>query len=718
MKRSSNDRVSATRMTLTPQTQLNNHNYTILSNNIDDDYSIDHNDDDDSPQSKTFSDLTRRIESITLEDDYKNFTSSTTNTSSPTKKPLLSKVKSRNTLLIAMEILDDSFDGVPYKEYANYLGKKSNDSVLRNFVELLKPLPYSLLSVLYKLSSSLYLIAESQNIDRILEEISRQWIQTYPNTVWKGNYKICHIILFSLLILNSDLHNDETKGNHHKFSSEEFVTNTLSAIVPELSATNLTLEDIRIQVSHALLSYYEALKHNALPVLRLRSKSISSSTQIPSPSARNRRSAQRKRSTSYSIDMKRTSSIGNRSLYSSRSNVSLRDSDLTCTVDWKYHHNMALPELYVKESFDDRLIQENCPLWILDSTLYISDDSYRSLKKIQRNSYKNMESSNKNFRANNSSLISFNENGKDERSFDDSSLSTVSSLSNSQSKSSSPFFLRWLKKKSSKQPKHSRYTRSSMAFLESDTQWLKVRVRVNQGRIFIFRSNDSTVSLRDDIENLKRNPQTEYYVFNLIDCTAELLQANIIMANQSASQSTTNFNIKIPLNVDDTRVLFQFQTVHKDKAQGYVDCINFWAARLSSLPDTQFEIVSNEEYGWSDKILKSQFKEDLNSVYLSEWKPLLTIGIFADDIDEMTNQHTLKDKLTELKEFLGKLELVIDEHNDMKPHIIACWDGTRNFDMVMNNWNNKYLFLNKQFQKQTVYFNILKTTYSKYCVQS
>lgn len=715
MSRSSNDRISMTRMTLTPQTQLNNHNYTILSNNEDYHYDIEHDDKDLSPE-KSFDDVTQRIESITLEEDYTKFTGGTTNTSSPTRETLLSKVKSRNTLLIAMEILDGTFDTVSFKEYANYLGKKSNYHVLQNFIDLLKPLPYSLLSVLYKLSNNLYLIAESQNIDRILEEVSQQWIEAYPNTVWKQNYKICHIILFSLLILNSDLHNEETKGNHHKFSSEEFVTNTFAAIEPELNATDISLEDIRLQVSHELVSYYEALKHNALPLLRILSNSTSS-TQLSSSNLRKKRSVPRRRSPSYSIDMNRTASMGNKSIYSSRSNLSLRDSNLKSTADWKYHHNMALPELYLKESYDERLIQEKCPLWVLDSTLSISDDSYKLLKNIQSNSYKNMESANNSSRINATSLISLNENLKDNMTFEDSSLSSISSLPDSPSNSSSLFLLRWLKKRRPKSFKPSKYSGSSMAFLEAETQWMKVRVRVKEGRIFLFKSNSSTVNLNDDIENLKRSTQVEYHVFNLIECTAELLQANIIMGSQPGSKSITNFNIKFPPNVDDTRVLLQFQTTNKHKAQYYVDCINFWAARLSSIPDTQFEIVSNENYGWGDKILSGQGRESSNSVQLSTWKPLLTMDIFADDIDEIASQQTLEEKLTDSKDFLDKLEQVIDEHNDMKPRIIARWDGTRHFDTVMNNWNNKYLFLNKQFQKQTVYYNILKDTYFKYCVK-
>ena len=79
----------------------------------------------------------------------------------------------QNSHLIASEILEGTFKDVSYKEYANFLGNDNNNQVLTEFVKLLSPLPSSLLETLFNLSKSIYFIAEAQNIDRILECLSK-----------------------------------------------------------------------------------------------------------------------------------------------------------------------------------------------------------------------------------------------------------------------------------------------------------------------------------------------------------------------------------------------------------------------------------------------------------------------------------------------------------------------------------------------------------------
>lgn len=720
------ERTNPFRKIMTPQTQLNNHNYDGILLNLDN-----NNDNNfvetESPTTKSFQELNQRIDNITLDRD-------TPTINEITKQESFDRVKSQNTLLVAMEILDGTFEKVSYKEYANYLGKKSHDSVLYHFVDLLKPLPYSLLSVLYKLAGSLYLIAEAQNIDRILEEVSKQWISSHKETIWKDNYKICHIILFSLLILNSDLHNEEIKNNHHRFSSEMFVTNTLAAVDIELRNINIDISAVHSHLSHELTSYYEGLKHNALPVLRIRHNSMvtasRSTTQSPRPKQRS--SFHRHRS-SNSHHKDKFNMSGTRSLYSSKSRISLKDDNdnenFSCyTADWKYHHNMKLPSLYKKESFDAKLIIGLCQMWTMDNIVFISDISYQYLKRSQRQSFKSIQHNitNSSMHSEAKSMLSIKDDYSTSPSLDIESISrSISSPSTppSSSPSSGPFLLRWLKKKRPKHlqgsnghtPSNKRNSRNSVAFLETTTKWVPIRLLVNEGRIYIFKSNDPEIHLSHDIERLKTIPQVEYYVLNLIECTAELVQANVIQSSRQTS-SMINFNVKFPPNVNDESLMFQFQISNRDLATSFVNCINFWAARLSSLPDTQFEIVSNEEYGWSPKILHSQVDDviDLRSIRLSKWQPLLTMDIFADDIEEVNNGTNIREKLNELKVFLDKLDVAIDEHNDMKPCLIARWNHMTQFDSVMNNWNTKYLFLNNMYQKQIIYYRVLEDAISQY----
>ena len=95
------------------------------------------------------------------------------------------KIDQKNHI-IALEISNGTFKGIPYKEYANFLGSENNHQILSEFIKLLSPLPLSLLETLFILSKSVYFIAEAQNIDRILEILSKEWIVCHPNTHWKS----------------------------------------------------------------------------------------------------------------------------------------------------------------------------------------------------------------------------------------------------------------------------------------------------------------------------------------------------------------------------------------------------------------------------------------------------------------------------------------------------------------------------------------------------
>lgn len=117
---------------------------------------------------------------------------------------------------------------------------------MTEFVKLLSPLPSSLLETLFNLSKSIYFIAEAQNIDRILECLSKEWIACHPNTHWKSGYKSCHIVLFSLLILNSDLHNSfQVDHKKIKFSMVAFINNTLRALREENEYEELKIYSLR-----------------------------------------------------------------------------------------------------------------------------------------------------------------------------------------------------------------------------------------------------------------------------------------------------------------------------------------------------------------------------------------------------------------------------------------------------------------------------------------
>ena len=114
-----------------------------------------------------------------------------------------------------------------------------------------------------RLCAKLYLKAETQQVDRILEAFSRRYWETNPTTVYGSaseckhveHYLLTHIftpllgvvnaVSYSLLLLNTDLHVAELAS---RMSRSQFVQNTLTAIKMQIrpdgaSTPELTHDD-------------------------------------------------------------------------------------------------------------------------------------------------------------------------------------------------------------------------------------------------------------------------------------------------------------------------------------------------------------------------------------------------------------------------------------------------------------------------------------------
>lgn len=82
-------------------------------------------------------------------------------------------------------------------------------------------------SAFRKLCSKLYFKAEAQQIDRILESFAHRYWDCNPNCLF-GSADIVYAVVYSLLLLNTDLH--VAQGNHARMTRSEFIRNTMSTI--------------------------------------------------------------------------------------------------------------------------------------------------------------------------------------------------------------------------------------------------------------------------------------------------------------------------------------------------------------------------------------------------------------------------------------------------------------------------------------------------------
>lgn len=110
-----------------------------------------------------------------------------------------------------------------------------------------------------RLCGKLYLKAETQQVDRILEQFSRQYWDCNPDSIYgsaSSSFESCssfvityfvdivHAVSYSLLLLNTDLHIAELSTH---MSKSQFVRNTMAAIQTQLqpnSASSLSPSDL------------------------------------------------------------------------------------------------------------------------------------------------------------------------------------------------------------------------------------------------------------------------------------------------------------------------------------------------------------------------------------------------------------------------------------------------------------------------------------------
>ncbi|KAK4520976.1 60S ribosomal protein L26A [Mucor velutinosus] len=122
---------------------------------------------------------------------------------------------------------DESF--VQRERIAEWLGqsKELNANALNEYMNYFEFATMRLDSAFRKVCSKLYFRAEAQQIDRILEAFAKRYWQCNPKTIF-GSADIVYTVVYSLLLLNTDLH--VAQGNYTRMTRQAFVKNTMSTI--------------------------------------------------------------------------------------------------------------------------------------------------------------------------------------------------------------------------------------------------------------------------------------------------------------------------------------------------------------------------------------------------------------------------------------------------------------------------------------------------------
>ncbi|GAA6059042.1 hypothetical protein JCM10212_001267 [Sporobolomyces blumeae] len=114
------------------------------------------------------------------------------------------------------------------RKIAEWLGSSHelNRHALRHYIDSFDFSDIRLDVAFRKLCGKLYLKAETQQVDRILEQFSRRYFEDNPKSVY-ASADVVHAVSYSLLLLNTDLHVVDSTS---RMTRQQFIRNTLSAI--------------------------------------------------------------------------------------------------------------------------------------------------------------------------------------------------------------------------------------------------------------------------------------------------------------------------------------------------------------------------------------------------------------------------------------------------------------------------------------------------------
>lgn len=166
---------------------------------------------------------------------------------------------------IALKLFKEEFLLIHAEEYMLFLASQDQECAI--ICELYMNLflwPADLLQATRMLCGRLHLKGESQEIDRVLSAFTRNYLKQHPDNVFcTHDFEKIYIIIYSLILLNTNLHNAEV-GKKSKISQMDYIANTLSTFIQQnRNAEALTVKQ-RIQIERELNMYYEDLAREQL----------------------------------------------------------------------------------------------------------------------------------------------------------------------------------------------------------------------------------------------------------------------------------------------------------------------------------------------------------------------------------------------------------------------------------------------------------------------
>lgn len=171
---------------------------------------------------------------------------------------------------IAAKLYQEEFVLIVPEEYTQFLAALDPESAIirQHYMDMFE-WNANLLALTRMLCRKLYLKGESQEIDRILSAFTKLYLKQHPaNAFCTTEFEQIYIVLYSLILLNTALHNLEVKKSL-RISQADYIRNTLATFLQQNGKSpRPLLVRQKIRIERELHQYYDDLARAELYLKR------------------------------------------------------------------------------------------------------------------------------------------------------------------------------------------------------------------------------------------------------------------------------------------------------------------------------------------------------------------------------------------------------------------------------------------------------------------
>lgn len=293
--------------------------------------------------------------------------------------------KNPEMMEIAVQLFKEEFVLIQPEEYIQYLASNDEESnLIREYYMDLFKWDANLLKSTRTLCSKLYLKGESQEIDRILTSFTKSYIKQNPvNVFCTKNFEKIYIVLYSLILLNTSLHNSEV-NKKSKINQNDYIKNTFTTFIQQdpKGAKKLSIKQ-RITIERELAYYYDDLLRNELHLKTQESAKKSFTDRASEHGEKHSRSSTPSgagailANTHANAELKDTSEANGSNIATSKSNGSL-------TNDHRISHSRGPSHTSMASSVDKSGDELNLSRQVSSSSIWSSDTTNRNSLNVKR----------------------------------------------------------------------------------------------------------------------------------------------------------------------------------------------------------------------------------------------------------------------------------------------------------------------------------------------